>query len=486
MSARRMPLAAVSLALRAATAAVLCAPVQALGYNSPTSIAVESSGDLVVVDEGLFTDNVVYRVDPASGDRAVVSGVGVGAGVDLEDPSAVVVESDGSLVVSAGFAELLRIDPVTGDRILLHGSSSFEALTGLAVDATGDLIWTDSNRDAVVRETTIVSDATTGAGPIFSTPSDVAVEASGDFVVADIHLGAVLRVDPVTGDREIVSDGSTGAGPAFDSPKAIAVEASGDLLVVDSFLDAVFRIDPVTGDRTIVSDAGTGAGVPFERPADIAVDASGDLLVVDTDRAAVFRVDPVTGERLRIGDRCAPTPNLACTMGFAKAQLTVVEKKVGREKLVAKLRSGPEIMSSELGDPTAFGGTSVSVCLYDDADALVATLLVDRAGEWCLFSRCWDDRGPPTGKGYVYKDRLARSDGVRNMTLRAGPAGKSTVLIVARNGGASVHGNMPTGIAAALSSTTSVRMEVSTDEGVCFGATLTDIRKQDATIFKAR
>ena len=50
----------------------------------------------------------------------------------------------------------------------------------------------------------------------------------------------------------------TGAGPTFTSPVGIAVEASGDLVVLDFGLDAVLRVDPVTGDRTIVSDAGTG------------------------------------------------------------------------------------------------------------------------------------------------------------------------------------------------------------------------------------
>ena len=84
-------------------------------------------------------------------------------------------------------------------------------------------------------------------------PRGIAVEASGDLVVVDTGLDAVVRVDPVTGDRTIVSDAGTGTGPAFNSPRGIAVEASGDLVVVDSDLDAVFRVDPVTGDRSLVS-----------------------------------------------------------------------------------------------------------------------------------------------------------------------------------------------------------------------------------------
>jgi len=123
------------------------------------------------------------------------------------------------------------------------------------------------------------------------------VEASGDLVVTDAGLSAVVRVDPVTGDRTIVSDAGTGAGPALNYPPGIAVEASGDLVVIESSLNAVLRVDPVTGDRTIVSDAGTGAGPAFLSPVGIAVVATGDLVVTDPTLNVVLRVDPITGDR---------------------------------------------------------------------------------------------------------------------------------------------------------------------------------------------
>ena len=105
----------------------------------------------------------------------------------------------------------------------------------------------------------------TGTGPALSFPVSIAVEASGDLVVLDFGLDAVLRVDPVTGDRTIVSDDAgTGAGPAFSLPTDIAVEASGDLVVTDGDFDAVFRVDPVTGDRVILS--GSKALPPTNTP----------------------------------------------------------------------------------------------------------------------------------------------------------------------------------------------------------------------------
>ena len=52
---------------------------------------------------------------------------------------------------------------------------------------------------------------------------------TGSLVIVDFGL-AVVRVDPVSGDRTIVSDASKGSGPSFDSSVDIALEA--DLLVM--------------------------------------------------------------------------------------------------------------------------------------------------------------------------------------------------------------------------------------------------------------
>jgi hypothetical protein len=62
----------------------------------------------------------------------------------------------------------------------------------------------------------------------------------------------VLRVDPVTGDRQIVHESGPDSG--LRVPRDIAVESDGSLVVVDEGIDAVVRIDPATGELTTVSD----------------------------------------------------------------------------------------------------------------------------------------------------------------------------------------------------------------------------------------
>jgi len=71
--------------------------------------------------------------------------------------------------------------------------------------------------------------------------------------VQDFAAWAVIRVDPVTGDRTVVSDASTGDGIGFIEAFGIAVEADASLVVMDNLLWAVIRVDPVTGDRSNAS-----------------------------------------------------------------------------------------------------------------------------------------------------------------------------------------------------------------------------------------
>jgi streptogramin lyase len=238
-------------------------------FSSPSGIAVEAAGNLLVIDVDLAA---VVRIDPVTGDRTIISdadtGNGPGFGTLL---GGIAIEADGNVVVTDGAQTVVRVDPVTGDR-------------------------------------TIISDADTGNGPAFAAPlgnvpleRSIVVEANGDLLVLDAGLAAIVRVDPANGDRSIVSDADTGSGPALGAGSSLdmAIEADGNIVVTvqESAAWAVLRVNPVTGDRSIVSDADTGDGIRLFWPYGIAVEADGNLIVTDTGLAAVIRVDPVTGDR---------------------------------------------------------------------------------------------------------------------------------------------------------------------------------------------
>ncbi|GJM25509.1 MAG: hypothetical protein DHS20C16_19240 [Phycisphaerae bacterium] len=87
----------------------------------PRAIAVAEDGTIYEADEanssfGLGV-SVIFAIDPATGNRTVVSGPDNGDGPEIGRPVDLVVDADGHLVmIDANYEGLLVIDPETGDR----------------------------------------------------------------------------------------------------------------------------------------------------------------------------------------------------------------------------------------------------------------------------------------------------------------------------------------------------------------------------------
>ncbi len=181
----------------------------------------------------------------------------------------------------------------------------------------------------------------------------IAIEANGDFVVADQTVQGVTRIDPDTGTQTTVSSGGF-----FFFPLGIAVEADGGLLVVDWSQDAVIRVDPESGAQSIVTSGGF-----LVSPAAIAVEANGDILVADTTAGAVIRIDPVSGAQSIVssgGMLAAPrgiavvpalVPRYACA-GFegGEVPVTVTEPRT-IPALAVLLDDGIPVTDADLAAP---------------------------------------------------------------------------------------------------------------------------------------
>jgi len=310
----------------------------------PGTIAVERDGSLVVTD-----GSALVRIDPASGDRSIVADTGVGVGTGQHFPDAVAVDRDGSLLVAGGGAldligggMVLRVNPVTGNRTVISGCDTldcetvigrgpeFSSIEAMAIEADGGIVVIDQTRGAILRidpttgdRTTITQVQDSGSGPPLNAPQAITVESGGALIVAGEQ--AIWRVDPRTGARTILADETTGVGPRLPLfPGGIAIEADGFLVMTD--LDAVLRVDPRTGDRVTVSGCenvgcemqiGTGQSFSFLR--DIAVEANGSLVLLDTPfgigtPGAVVRVNTPTGDRMLLSG-CS-TEDCTDTIGF--------------------------------------------------------------------------------------------------------------------------------------------------------------------------
>jgi hypothetical protein len=240
-----------------------CSNVEGLGlvWVDPFFFAMERSGDAVVTDSDA---RAVFRVARDSGDRTVLSGCSdapcssvAGGGPEFVVPFGVAIDSDGTILVAARVLQaLVRIDPNNGNRTVISGC--FHELCS----------------------------ATIGTGLPFDAPRHLAIEANGSIVLAEgAGFTRLIRVDPSDGDRTLLSGcedfectSVAGAGPLFSQTNGVAVDETGEILVSDASMGALFRVDPVSGDRTVFSgcvDASCssilGDGPPLALPVGIAV-----------------------------------------------------------------------------------------------------------------------------------------------------------------------------------------------------------------------
>jgi len=224
---------------------------------------------------------------------------------------------------------LLSVNPDTRATAVLSGGGNdipevgtgirFDSISDITLDASGNLLVTDQSLQAVISvnpstgDRTILSTAddngplvdggtAVGTGVAFGSLADILVEATGILFVLDDQNDTVISIDPNTGDRTIISASDVGTGVNFSVPQGLASDALGTLYVPELLLEAVLAVNPVTGNRSVLSDAlsggeSIGTGIGLDFPRDIVVDGFGNLLVTDTRLDAVISVDPATGNR---------------------------------------------------------------------------------------------------------------------------------------------------------------------------------------------
>lgn len=185
---------------------------------------------------------------------------------------------------------------------------------------------------------------------------------------------------------------------------------------------------------------------------------------------------------------CAPSPDLLCEAAFGVGKL-LLKDIPGKEQMRVQFGKGPALAPLGFGNPLPTGGSSYALCLYDQANSLVADYLVARAGDSCNGKPCWksvgSEPGFPNHRGYSYKDAAGTSDGINKIVLN-GP-GAASIKISGRNNSTRGLTALPTGIATALAGSTRATAQFNvTDTGSCFSLDLDVVRIADGTTFQAQ
>ena len=327
-------------------------PATSASFASVAGLAVSPGGDVHVVD---IQAARVRRIDTATGVISTVAGTGsFGSSGDggpatsaAIAPMDIAFDAAGNLFISQPLTnQVRRVDAATGVITTYAGTgatgfsgdggpatdATFNGLTGLALDASGNLYVGDTSNQRVRRIdaatgiiTTVAGNGEAGhpellgdGGPATDAeiwiPQAVSIGPDGDLYIADVGNTRIRRVDVATGVINTVAggghdgippqdegDGGPATSAEFHILADVAVASNGDFYVADVATHNVRRvteatgiIDQVAGNDTAVygGDGGPALGAQILYPADVAFGPDGTMYIPDGNVPRVRAVSP--------------------------------------------------------------------------------------------------------------------------------------------------------------------------------------------------
>lgn len=254
-------------------------------FFAPGGIAADSAGNVYVADAG---NHVIRKISPVGvvGTLAGAAGTsgtsdGNGANARFNKPQAIAVATDGNVFVADTMNSTVRKISSAGVVSTLAGSAG-----------------NDGSLDGV------------GTNALFFQPQGIAVDNSGNVIVADTLNHTIRKVSGAGVVTTIAglpenpgsSDG-TNSKARFNWPMGVAVDATGNIFVCDYFNHTVRKIaaagtiwvtTTIAGWPGILGNAdGTNNTVRFFGPRGIVTDSAGNLYVTDSGNQSVRKITAV-------------------------------------------------------------------------------------------------------------------------------------------------------------------------------------------------
>jgi trimeric autotransporter adhesin len=308
-------------------------------YSFYDGLAVDAYGNLFIADTG---NGRIRKVTPGgmittvAGDgRVGYSGDdGPATSAELSYPEAVTVDTSGNLFIADTGNDLIRkvtatgiISTVAGNRNSGYSgdggpavSAELNGPTGMAVDASGNLFFadTDNNRIREVTPGAIISTFVGNSrcrfggdgGPATSAnvnlPTGLAADAFGNLFIPDTDNNRVRKITQAgiistvagNGTGAYAGDGGQATSAELFSPEAVTVDTAGNLFIADTGNLRVRKVTPGGVISTVAGnglyeysgDGGLATSAALGYPTGVAVDASGNLFIADTFNNRIRRV----------------------------------------------------------------------------------------------------------------------------------------------------------------------------------------------------
>ena len=256
--------------------------VASLRLNTPHGVTVDASGNVYIADTG---QNCIRKVDTSGNVTRVAGGgatttcnsTGAASSVSLSGPFAVAVDGAGAVYVAdTGNLCVRKVSGGTYSHVAGGGSTTTCNSTGPAT-SLGSFV-----------------------------PTDVAVDASGTVYIAENFFGAGCVRKVSGGTYSHVAGGGAGtscttSGAATDINMAgasgVAVDASGNVLVADTIRNCVLKIAggnfspyAFTGTVGSTGDNARATQATANHPVGVELDSAGNAYVADLDNSRVRKV----------------------------------------------------------------------------------------------------------------------------------------------------------------------------------------------------
>lgn len=306
-------------------------------FHSPVGVAVDSSGNVFVAENG----NHTIRKITSSGTVSTIAGDGIAGYTDtpgivqFNSPGGLAVDSLGNIFVADTNNHLIRKISTAGVAITttLAGNynvggyvdnidpiqAEFLYPTDVAIDSLGNLFIADSGNHSIRKITPAgVTSTFAGAGPNFSgfsngrgtaaqfsTPTKIAIDSANNIYVSDYDNHSIRKITP-DGDVTTLA-GSPNSGyldasgtlAQFSGPSGLTVDLDGNVYVADTGNNLIRKISSLGVVTTLAGDIstpafgfsdGTGTSAQFFAPNGISVDSSGTLFVADTSNNLIRKI----------------------------------------------------------------------------------------------------------------------------------------------------------------------------------------------------
>ena len=299
-------------------------------FSIPTGIAVDSTGNVYVADNGNYTvrkispDGLVSTLAGTAGQRAIVNGIGADArfawliGITADPTGNIFVSDNGTIrkITNSGVVS----DFAGGGSGAQDGTglvATFAGPQGLGSDAAGNIYVADAGNCAI-RKITPSALVTTLAGlpgipgatngpagtSLLFDPRGLTVDSTGNVFVADYGNSAIRKIT-ASGTVSTFAGGpltrGSADGPAdqagFNEPMGIAMDASGNLFVADNRNQTIRKITPagvvstLAGSPEVTGTAdGVGSAARFNSPQSVVADGSGIVYVADTMNHSIRKI----------------------------------------------------------------------------------------------------------------------------------------------------------------------------------------------------